>query len=136
MAFSSAQETQIRAYLGYPQVYRYANPRLESAIAVVGDDVDATNLAVSIMASIANVDAQIASVGLPSAGLSRLDKGDVELHPDNAQLGGMRETGRMYCGRLSDLFGVPVANDYFGNNGYSGDDWRAENARPTLTGLG
>jgi hypothetical protein len=48
----------------------------------------------------------------------------------------MRKIGRQYTARLSFIFGVPRANDIFGENAYSGDAWRAQNARPTLAGLG
>ena len=134
--FTTAQAAQLRSYLGYPQVYLKANPRLESAILVVGANADALALALAIMADVANVDATIAAIGLPSAGVAGLDKGDVQLHDDNKQLEGMNREGRKHCARLSHLFGVPIANDYFGRTGYSGDGWKTSNARPKLAGLG
>lgn len=136
MAFTSAEATKVRHYLGYPQVYQYANPRLESAITVVGGDSDAVTLVQGLLASIDGVWTQIQTVALVSAGVKALDKGDVELYDNNMQTKGMRDIGRMFVARLSDLFGVPVANDIFGLQGYSGDAWRMNNARPTLMGLG
>lgn len=136
MAFTTLQLTKVRHGLGYPQVYQQANPRLESAMLIVGADADASSLVVALLASIDNVRAQIEATALESAGLKSLDKGDVELYQDNQQTRGMRSIGRGYCAELSHLFGVPIANDIFGERGYSGDGWKPENARVSMAGLG
>jgi hypothetical protein len=136
MAFTSAEATQIRHFLGYPQVYRQSNPRLESAILVVGNDPDATVLVQGLLAKIEAVRTEIQGTALASAGLKALDKGDVELYPDNQQTRGMKAIGRTHVAELSVIMGVPIANDIFGTVGYQGDAWKAQNARPTLTGLG
>jgi hypothetical protein len=136
MAFSSAEATTIRHYLGYPQVYRQSNPRLESAITLVGGDADAVALVQALLASIDNVWTALESTALVSAGLKSLDKGDVELYDDNAQTTGMRDIGRMFCSRLSGLFGVPIATDIFSTRGYQGDAWKATNGNSSLAGLG
>lgn len=136
MAFTTAQATKIRHYLGYPQVYQQANPRLENAILVVGGDVDAVAIVQGLIADIDNVRTQIKGVALVSAGVKALDKGDVELYADNEQTRGMRSIGRSYVGELSGIFGVPIATDIFGTAGYQGDGWKANNARVSLAGLG
>jgi hypothetical protein len=135
-AFTSAESTKIRHYLGYPQVYRQANPRLESAITVVGGDQDAVDLALGLLASITNVLGQIEATALVSAGLKSLDKGDVELYDGNAQTVGMQRIGRTFVAQLSGLFGVPIATDIFSMAGYQGDAWKASNGNTTLAGLG
>lgn len=136
MAFTTAQATSIRHFLGYPQVYRQSNPRLESAIEVVGGDADAVAIVVALLASIDNVWASMESTALVSAGLKALDKGDVELYGDNAQTAGIQKIGRMFCARLSGLFGVPLATDVFGTTGYQGDAWKLTSGNSSLAGLG
>jgi hypothetical protein len=136
MAFTSAEATKIRHYLGYPQVYRQSNPRLESAITVVGNDDDAVTLAQGLLASIDNVRATIESTALVSAGLKSLDKADVELYEDNSQTRGMRSIGKQYVSELSGLFGVPVQTDIFSTRGYQGDAWKATNGNSSLAGMG
>lgn len=136
MAFTTSEAAAIRHALGYPQVYRHANPRLESALAVVGGDIDAATIVRGLLASIAGVRAQIEAVALPSAGVSGLDKGGVELHGAHAQIAGMRKIGRGYVGELSGLFGVPRSADIFGESGYQGDGWKANNGLSTIAGLG
>jgi hypothetical protein len=136
MAFTTTQAAQIRLYLGYPSVWRYQDPALEGVLITVGSDVDASALVVGILANIVAVLAQIQNVALVSAGVKVLDKGDVELDVNNAQTKGCKDIGRMWVGQLSDLFGVPVANDIFGSAGYSGNGWARGNSRPTIAGLG
>lgn len=136
MAFTTAESTKIRHYLGYPQLWRFQNPRLESALEVVGGDADAVQLVQALLASIDNVWAAVESTALVSAGLKSLDKGDVELYDNNQLTAGMQRIGRMYCSRLSGLFGVPIATDVFSTAGYGGDGWKAGNGNTTLAGLG
>ncbi len=135
MAFTSSEKTKIRHYLGYPQVYRFEDPRLEGAIDTVGNDADAVSLVQDLLAKIDNVRAQLGSVALPSAGLKSLDKGDVELYDHNAQTEGMRGIGRGYCAELSGLFGIPLHTDIFGEVGYAGDKWVKQNGRSRVSGI-
>lgn len=134
MAFTSAEATKIRHYLGYPQVYRQSNPRLESAIVVVGGDADAVTLVQGILVSVEAALAAINGKGLDSAGVKALDKGDVELYQGGA-IRDPKEVGRTAVAQLSTTFGVPIANDVFGTGGYSGDAWKGQNARTSLAGL-
>jgi len=136
MAFTSPQATKIRHYLGYPQVYRQSNPRLEGAIEVVGGDVDAVALTVALLASIDNVWLAMETQALVSAGLKSLDKGDVELYDNQAKTVGIQRIGRMYCARLSGMFGVPIATDVFGTTGYQGDAWKLTSGNSSLAGMG
>ena len=134
-AFTSAEATSIRHYLGYPQVYRYQDPRLESAIVQVGGDVDAAALVRLLLTSIDGVFVKVGTSALAGAGVKSLDKGDVELY-QGQQLEGMREVGRTFCGRLSSLFGVPILADVFGGGGYTGDQWKLGAGNSSLAGLG
>jgi len=130
MAFTSTQTAAIRTYLGYPSVYKDANPRLESAFAVVALDSDVVAQVVALLASIANVFAQIEGTALEVAGLKSLDRGAVEWYGDKGSTttaSAMGSIGRMYVSRLSGIFGVPIATDVFGKYGYQGDGWKGNN---------
>ncbi len=135
MAFTSAQTASIRTYLGYPAIYRFANPRLESAIVLAAADDDVSAQVITILGNIAGVLTQIQGVALVSAGVTSLDKGDVSLDVGNAQTRGMVRIGRMWVAQLSGIFGVPVGTDVFGAVGYGGDGWMATNGMGHLTGL-
>jgi len=135
MAFTTAQLAQIRTYLGYPSVYLFQDPALEGVMVAVGNDVDASALVVSYLANVTAVLADIQSMGLLNAGVRSLDKGDVELDVNNAQITGKKEVGRMWVGMLSGLFSVPIWTDIFAGRGYQGHAW-AKNQRTRLAGMG
>jgi hypothetical protein len=134
MAFTSPEATKIRRYLGYPSVFKYEDPRLEGVIVTVGQDADAVAEVQQTLADVDAVRAQLRSVALVSTGVKSLDKGDVELYADNQQSEGLRALGRTFCAQLSEIFGVPLANDFFGTKGYRDDAWMGA-GRGTFTGL-
>jgi hypothetical protein len=128
MAFTDTEAASIRAYLGYGQVFRQYDPRLENAILTVGNLPESLALAQTIMASIATVDAALPGVLLAAGTLEAVN--DVKFAATGRSTGtgttfieGIRAEGRRYIGRLSTLFAVPVASDYFGEDGYAGDDY-------------
>lgn len=124
MSFTSAQAASIRQYLGYPQVFRYANPRLESAITTVGSDADVSALVIDKLTKIAAIEAQIVNIATISAGVKKAD--DVELYDDasgNKVLKGLCRQGNMYCAQLAGNIGVPLPKQYFSTTGYTGDNW-------------
>jgi hypothetical protein len=138
MAFTSAQKTAIRKYLGYPQLNRFRDSRLESAIDVVGADVDASAEVVALLIELAAIDAKITASAGSGASTSTftgsLKKADeVEWYPLGATSGtgggatattaSFRDQGRVLCSRLSQLFGIPLWGDYFGGLGYPGDEF-------------
>ena len=133
MAFTGAQKTLIRHYLGYPQVYRASNPRLESAITVVEADADASALAVSILADITSAHSNYLQA-ISVAGIRTLDKDDVGFFDKNLAIAGKAAIGRACVSRLSILFGVPIVNDIFSPLGYQGDGWKAVRV-PMLGGV-
>ena len=120
MAFSDAQKTQIRRYLGYPDVYRQANTRLESAIDVVGSPHDTQPRTETDLAALAAIETKLSGSVLSSAGVRKVD--EIEFF-QNGILDITRKEGRRICGRLSVTFGVPLASDVFGTSGYGGDGW-------------
>lgn len=125
MSFTSAQAAQIREYLGYPQVYRDANPRLESAITQVGGDADASALVIDKLTKVATIEAQILNIATLSAGVKKAD--EVELYDDasgNKVLKGLCRQGNMYCAQIAGTFGVPLLKAFFSTTGYTGDDWK------------
>lgn len=130
MAFTSAQLVKLRAYLGYPNVNRFRNTRLEAALAIVGADADAQSEAETYMDAVEALEGLLSADGsiIQSAGLKRAE--DVEWYALVTQ-GGMisapmavvKARAKMHIGRLSTLFGVPILADYFGPDGYPGDEF-------------
>lgn len=123
MAFTEAQRVKIRLSLGYPDVFRASNPRLEDAIDVVGERPDTQAEIETILARIAAADTKVNNV-LEQAGVKRVDEVEFFGGSDGAtSLDEVRSHGRMWVNRLSIAFGVPRANDIFSGRGYSGDWW-------------
>lgn len=124
MAFTEAQRVDLRKYLGYPDVYRQYNPRLESAFDVIGGRPDTQASIEALMVKIAAVDLAFSNA-LSLAGLKRAE--EVEWYQAmvgkgiSAPMAAAMALGRILIGRLSTTFGVPVYSDYFGPGGYSGD---------------
>jgi hypothetical protein len=120
MAFTDAQKAKIRRYLGYPDVFRYANSRLESAIDVIGARAEVQALVEADLTALEAIDAKLLTVASSQGGLKRID--DIEFYEGQA-VSQIRSDGRRLAGRLSITFGVPLAGDVFGTAGYTGDEW-------------
>lgn len=124
MSFTTAQTLKIREYLGYPQVYKQANPRLEGAIVTLGTDTDAVTEVTSILSELATIESNISS-RYATAGIKKVD--EVEFFGGRGDgtnvISSQRSLGRRHVARLSILFGVPIASDVFGETGYGGDGW-------------
>jgi len=126
VSFTSAESYKIRKYLGYPQVYRQSNPRLESAIEVVGNDVDAVADVRDILSKIAVVESFLTSA-LDTAGLKSADNQEVEWYPDksgSSPVVSLNQQANKFCNQLSIIFGVPIICRIFGTEGYIGDQWK------------
>jgi hypothetical protein len=129
MAFSEEQRVQIRHYLGYPDVFQGQNTRLESAMDVIGERVQASARVVAILAEITAALAATAPSSEDSlhssAGIKQVD----EVHffgnesVGNVALLEMRKLGRQWVNQLSIIFGVCIAHDIFGRGGYADDSW-------------
>ncbi|MDI3282120.1 hypothetical protein [Polyangium sp. 15x6] len=142
MAFSEAQKTDIRFYLGYPDVYRYANPRLENAIEVVGGRPESQakvelllSLLANVMGANAGDPAQI-DKALQNAGLKAVESADDRIEfgdssgegtYSSSSLNSVSDYGRMLVSALSSFMGVPIASNVFGKGGYVGDQWSQTN---------
>ena len=119
MALTATQQAQIRQYLGYPDLFRYKNVRLEGAI--TGNlSADAEALIVAQLAQLVTIDAALVSgTGLTSAGIKKVD--EVEFFGAMVTINTLRALGRTVAGRISTTLGVPFYSDYFGPGGYPGD---------------
>jgi hypothetical protein len=139
MAFTSAESFKVRHYLGYPQVYRQSNPRLESAITLVGEDVDAVAAVQGLIVSIENVLTAIGSAGINAAGVKSLDQGALEFFGGGSsgvtKTAGLNSIGKQYVAQLSGIFGVPIATNIFGTVGYEGDAWKLGAGNSSWMGL-
>lgn len=123
MALTGAQTTAIRSYLGYANLNRYKNTRLEGTFTAL--DADGEAAVVVLLTNIAAVDAALSTAALTTGGLKKVD--EVEFYPTNGVASGavanIRAQGRLLISRLSVLLGVPFYGDYFGGNGYPGDTY-------------
>jgi hypothetical protein len=128
MALTSSERTKIRLYLGYANLHRYLNTRLEGAFDAI--DADAETEIRAIMAELVTVEAAIAAAGAVAAGSDALKKVDeVEFYgPKESQITivDAPARGRMLLNKLSIMFGVPFKSKYFGGGGYSGDRFSDE----------
>lgn len=127
MAFTEAQKVTLRLLLGYPDVFRQHNPRLEGVFATVGARPDTQAVVEGILTKIAEIDPQIVDL-LGTAGLKRAE--DVEWFQAfsgkwSAPQEAVAAVGRMHIARLSTIFGVPILADYFGSQGFPGDWYMA-----------
>ena len=149
MAFTEAQNVRIRQYLGYPAVLRYANPRLENAMSVVGSLPDSQNMAELILTRLdaimgvnpgdpGSIDETISLLGISKIedfGQSKIEYGSSTTskngNSSSAIMNDLFAYANMLVNQLSLLFGVPIASRVFGTRGYLGDNWRETNNMST-----
>lgn len=119
MALTATQQAQIRQFLGYPDLFRYKNVRLEGAIS--GNlSAEAEALIVAQLAQLTTIDtALVSGVGLTSAGIKKAD--EVEFFGAMVTINSLRALGRTVAARIGTTLGVPFFSDYFGGSGYPGD---------------
>jgi hypothetical protein len=121
MALSDAEKASCRMYLGYPDLNRYKNPRLESIFVDGVLSLEAEGLIRTALTNLATVETKILS-RLGVAGIKRAD--EVEFFK-SAVYTEMRNWGRMYVSRISVTTGVPIYSDIFSTSGYLGDKYSA-----------
>jgi hypothetical protein len=131
MALSEASRVKIRTALGYCDVFRQNDPRLESAMDVIGTRPETQ---AEIEDTLASIDVVMRSLAenLAGAGLKQAEEiGWYEGHgtTGSALLDGQRAEGRRHCNRLSIVLGIPLAADMFGEGGYRGDQWMGRGAQ-------
>lgn len=125
MAFTDTEKFEIRQYLGYPQVYRQANPRLESAIEVVGNDPVAVTKVQALLAKILQLEQFIDQRDVQLSGIKSADNQEVEFFEGtDTVLRNHYRQGNVYCAQLSKLFGVPCLGKFFSQEDYVGDNWK------------
>lgn len=129
MAFTEVQKVTIRHVLGYPDVYRGSNLRLESAINVIGTRAESQAKVEDILSQIAAIENELSPSNEDGVwtqdGVKKAD--EVEMFGSEASGNvaevQMRARGRMWVGRLSIFIGVPKAHDIFSTEGYHDDSW-------------
>lgn len=122
MAFTDAQKTKIRFYLGYPNILKSANTRLENALDLLGEEEGSQAEVEAILADIVLVEEKLRSTALDVAGISDVGPPDPKFY--KAQIyADLRGEGRRLSARLSILAGVGIAGDVWGEYGYNGDWW-------------
>lgn len=147
MAFTEEQKVQIRFFLGYPDVFRYHNPRLESAIETIGGRPQTQALVEFILGklnAILGTDPNATDPGLidqvtgDNMGISKIKDFETEIEYGNSNASKNGSTastiyneialaGRGWVSRLSNIFGVEIWADVFGTRGYQGDLYKAYN---------
>lgn len=139
MAFTTAEASAIRFALGYPDLWRYLNTRLEAAIEIIGNDADASARVRLQLAELATLNGSSYFQNLLlSAGLKKAD--EVEWYPGmksgaSAPMAGVMERGRMLCAQLSITFGVPINADIFDTQGFPGDDFMGPSVQGSNGGI-
>lgn len=142
MAFTDEQKVRIRFFLGYPFSFQYLNPRLESAMELVGANVTASAMALKLVEKLLAfygldplvANAPIIDKAIVQAGVQRVESVNdvIQLGTTNEAAGGgtssailnaQNDAARQLVGALSSLFGVEIASDVFGKNGYVAGGW-------------
>lgn len=151
MAFTDEQKVQIRFFLGYPFAYQYLNPRLESAMTLVGANAPAQAIVEGLLAKLvkfygidpgnpggpANIDQAIGQAGVKS--VESVDD-VIEFGTTSGSGGGsssailnaQNDAARQLVSALSSMMGVEIANNVFGKNGYTGDNWAARSNQMSI----
>lgn len=124
------EKADIRFYLGYPDVYQQLNPRLESALDVVGNKSYQMTKVRSILLKLKEVEEKMSEYDsiLETAGIKRVE--EIEFFNDKEaknKESTLKSEGRRLVNQLSIIFGVPAVNDVFGTSGYQGDSWVNKN---------
>lgn len=138
MAFTQEERVKIRLYLGFPDVFRDGNTRLENAMDVIGERPETKTRVQAILTEIDAILPQL-SGSSSSGGVSTVISGslkrvdEIEFYPTGSSESGsgsvqteVKKLGRMWCNQLSIVMGVPLANDIFSGRGYSGDWWSGD----------
>lgn len=137
---TGAERTKARSYLGYPNLFRFKNTRLESTFEQLDADAEVLFRAylVQLVAADTAIGGSLAGVGGSSStstatiGQSIKKVDEIEFYaagsstssssePAKTGIDWARSIGREYAGKLSILLGVPLYSDYFAEGGYLGD---------------
>lgn len=110
MAFTAAQRSTIREYLGYSARFLQTDDALERAMDAVGGGGAPEDEAkvLTFLTEAARVDAAILAA---ESRLKAAKVGSIELN--GAEIEQLRDRGRQNVGRLARVFGVPVRGDAY-----------------------
>lgn len=136
--FTEAQKVDIRFYLGYPDIYRQSNPRLENAIEIMGTRPETQQKVEVLLAKLNAVygtnpgDAGAIDQVLQDAGIKSIESADDKIEygstsgnggSSTAILNSINDYGRQLVSALSSWMGTPICSNVFGKGGYQGDQW-------------
>lgn len=113
MALTDDQKASVRYYLGWPDVNRMADLRLEGAMGSVS--TQGVTQITALLASLAAVDENAVTVNSASrAGIIEVDNGGVKWSADGGSAGrAVRQQGRMYVARLAAILQIQPMRDVY-----------------------
>lgn len=118
MAFTNAEKTKIRRYLGFSELWKQIDMRLESQLdALPLTNPDAETEVRTTLTRIVAIDEAIQSKALTRLDASEII-GEVKLLGP-AQLTALRAQGRMLVNQIAITFSVEPFRDYFDEGGGS-----------------
>jgi hypothetical protein len=118
MAFTNAEKTRLRRYLGFSELYRQVETRLESQLdALPTNNPDAETQVRALLAKVDAVDTKIQSAGLENLDAAKVK--DVVLLGAE-QLRALRAQGRMLIRQIAITFDLEPRRDYFDEGGAMG----------------
>lgn len=151
MAFTDERKVQIRFFLGYPFPFQQLNPRLESAIDLVGANATAQQMVETILDKLLavygldpnnpGVPGQVDTV-VQQAGIKIVESADDKIEfgattktgsgSSSAILDAQMDVARRLVSSLSIMMGVEIANDIFGPKGYQNDMWATRSTQMSI----
>jgi hypothetical protein len=111
MAFSLAEKTRIRMYLGWATRYLQSETRLESAMVAL--DPEAEQVVREQLGQCASVDNKLLEA---ESRFAAKEVGSISL-PGGDEMSFLRSRGRQAVGRLAAILGVEVRHDVFAGAG-------------------
>lgn len=118
MAFSNAEKTRIRRYLGFSELYRQIDTRLETQLdALPANNPDAETQVRALLGRVGAIDDAIQGKALTRLDASEII-GEVKLLGPE-QLRALRTQGRMLINQIAITFDLTPLRDYFDEGGGS-----------------
>lgn len=112
--FTQAEETQIRLYLGYPQIYQDLYSHVQDSIDLVGANEAASEKVSTILQRLELVDTALDEGAVDTAGIQELI-GDLSYF-EQGSIKDLRTIGKGLVTKLSIIMGVQTKGDYFGSS--------------------
>lgn len=115
MALTDDQKASVRYYLGWPDVNRMADLRLEGAMGSVS--TQAVTQIAALLASLATLDAALLGTSaISAAGLKSVDNGGVEWFSATSAQASVNAQGRRLVARLAAILQISIKVDVFGSS--------------------